>query len=41
MSALDFRVANVDDVCEAARVRGSDVSCNELLLGGVVFRLAE
>jgi hypothetical protein len=41
MSALDFRVANVDDVCEAARVRGYDVSCNELLLGGVVFRLAE
>jgi hypothetical protein len=41
MSALNFRVANVDDVCEAARVRGYDVSCNELLLGGVVFRLAE
>jgi len=39
MSALDFRVSDAEDVCEAARARGYDVSDNEFLLGGVVFRL--
>jgi hypothetical protein len=39
MSALDFRVANVAAVCEAAQARGYDVSDNEFLLGGVMFRL--
>jgi hypothetical protein len=39
MSALEFRVADVDAVCEAARARGYGVSGNEFLLGGVVFRL--
>jgi len=41
MSALDFQVADAEDVCEAARARGYDVSDNEFLLGGVVFRLSE
>ena len=41
MAGLDFRVADVDDVCEAARARGYDISGNEFLLGGVVFRLIE
>jgi hypothetical protein len=40
MSALDFRVANVAAVSEAARARGCDVSDNEFLLGGVIFKLA-
>jgi hypothetical protein len=39
MSALDFRVADVTAVCDAARARGCDVSGNEFLLGGVTFRL--
>ena len=39
MSALDFKVADVEDVCEAARARGYDVSDNEFLIGGVKFRL--
>jgi hypothetical protein len=41
MSALDFRVADAEHVCKAARARGYDVSGNEFLLGGVVFRLSE
>ena len=41
MAGLDFRVADVDGVCEAARARGYDISGNEFLLGGVVFRLIE
>jgi len=39
MSTLEFRVADVDDVCKAARARGYDVSGNEFLIGGVKFRL--
>lgn len=39
MGALDFKVANVEDVCEAAQARGYDVSDNEFLIGGVKFRL--
>ena len=41
MAGLDFRVADVDGVCEAARARGYDISGNEFLLGGVTFRLVE
>ncbi len=41
MSALDFRVADVDNVCEAARARGYDVSDNEFLIGGVEFKLTK
>jgi hypothetical protein len=40
MSGLDFRVTNAAAVCEAALVRGYDVSDNEFLICGVVFRLA-
>ena len=40
MSGLDFRVASVAAVCEAAKARGYKVSGNEFLLGGVTFRLA-
>jgi hypothetical protein len=40
MSALDFRVADVAAVCEAARARGYDASANAFRLGGVTFRLA-
>jgi hypothetical protein len=39
MSVLDFRVADVAAVSEAARAKGYDVSGNEFLIGGVVFRL--
>jgi hypothetical protein len=39
MSALEFRVADVGDVREAARARGYDVSDNAFLIGGVEFRL--
>jgi hypothetical protein len=41
MSALDFRVADAEDVCEAARARGYDVSEKEFLVGGMTFRLVE
>jgi hypothetical protein len=41
MSTLDFRVADAEAVCDAARARGYGVSDNEFLLGGVVFRLAD
>jgi hypothetical protein len=39
MSGLDFRVANVAAVCNAARARGFDVSGNAFPLGGVTFSL--
>ena len=39
MGALDFRVADVDNVCEAAQARGYDVSDDEFLIAGVAFRL--
>jgi hypothetical protein len=38
MSGLDFRVADVAKVCEAARTKGYVVSGNEFLIGGVTFR---
>jgi hypothetical protein len=41
MSALDFRVADVAAVCEAARAKGYDVSADAFELGGVAFRLAQ
>lgn len=40
MSGLEFRVADVARVCEAAKARGHAVSGNAFLLGGVTFRLA-
>jgi hypothetical protein len=40
MSALEFRVADADAVCEAARARGYECSDYEFLIGGVTFRLA-
>jgi len=40
MSALDFRVGDVASVCNAARRRGHAVSGNQILLGGVDFRVA-
>jgi hypothetical protein len=40
MSALEFKVADVACVIDAAKARGHAVSGNEFLLGGVVFRLA-
>jgi hypothetical protein len=40
MSGLDFRVSNAAKVCEAAKARGYEVSGNELLIGGVNFRLS-
>lgn len=39
MSGLEFRVANVAAVCEAAKARGYAVSDNAFTLGGVDFRL--
>jgi len=39
MSGLDFRVADVAKVCEAARTKGYVVSGNEFLIGGLTFRL--
>jgi hypothetical protein len=41
MSALEFRVADVADVCEAAKARGYAVSGNAFALGGVDFKLME
>ncbi|WP_407177466.1 hypothetical protein [Bradyrhizobium sp. STM 3562] len=41
MSGLDFRVASVAAVCEAARARGYAVSDSEFVIGGVTFKLAE
>jgi hypothetical protein len=40
MSGLTFRVADVANVCEAARAKGHAVAGNSFLLGGVTFRLA-
>jgi len=40
MSALEFKVANIADVTDAAKARGHAVSDNEFLVGGVMFRLA-
>ena len=39
MSGLDFRVADVAAVCDAAKARGYQVSGNQFLLGGVTFKL--
>lgn len=41
MSGLEFRVADVGSVREAARSKGYAVSGNELLIGGVTFRLTQ
>ncbi len=40
MSGLDFKVADVAAVCDAAKKRGYAVSGNAFLLGGVTFRVA-
>jgi hypothetical protein len=40
MSALDFRVGGIAEVCEAAKARGYNVSGNEFFIGGVNFRLS-
>jgi len=40
MSGLDFRVADVAAVREAAKARGYQVSGNEFLISGVTFKLA-
>jgi hypothetical protein len=40
MSGLEFRVANVAHVCQAAKARGHAIAGNEFLLGGVTFRVA-
>jgi hypothetical protein len=40
MSGLEFRVANVGAVCEAARARGYEVTGDQFSLAGVTFRLA-
>ena len=39
MSGLDFRVADVAAVCDAAKARGYPVSGNEISICGVTFRL--
>ena len=39
MSGVEFRVADVAKVCDAAKARGYKVSSNEFLIGGVKFRL--
>jgi hypothetical protein len=39
MSGLDFQVASVAAVCDAAKEKGHKVSGNEFLLGGVSFKL--
>jgi|SRR5271166_5661646 len=40
MSTLEFWVADAAAVCEAAQARGYDVSDDEFLIGGVVFKVA-
>jgi hypothetical protein len=40
MSGLDFRVADVARVSEAAKARGYKVNGNEFSIGGVNFRFA-
>ena len=40
MSGLDFRVADVAAVCDAAKARGYPVSGNEISICGVTFKLA-
>jgi hypothetical protein len=40
MSGLDFRVANVSAVCDAAKARGYPVSGSEISICGVTFKLA-
>jgi hypothetical protein len=40
MSGLDFRVADVAKVCDAAKARGYEVKDNAFFIGGVNFRLA-
>jgi hypothetical protein len=40
MSALDFRVADVTKVREAATARGYKIEGNEFFIGGVNFRLS-
>jgi hypothetical protein len=40
MSGLEFRVANVGAVCDAARARGYEVIGDQFSLAGVTFRLA-
>jgi hypothetical protein len=40
MSALEFRVADVAKVCDAAKARGYDVKGNAFFIGGVNFRLS-
>jgi hypothetical protein len=40
MSGLDFRVADVAAVCDAAKGRGYPVSGNEISICGVTFKLA-
>ncbi len=39
MSALTFRVADVERVRDAARKKSLAVAGDEFLLGGVIFRL--
>ena len=40
MSALDFRVRDVETVCAAAQARGYAASRDEFAIGGVMFRLS-
>jgi hypothetical protein len=40
MSGLDFRVANVARVSDAAKARGYEISGNGFFIGGVNFRLS-
>jgi len=40
MSGLDFRVADVAKVSDAAKARGYKVDGNAFLIGGVNFRLS-
>jgi hypothetical protein len=39
MSALTFKVADIEKVRDAARKKGLDVAGEEFALGGVMFRL--
>jgi len=41
MSGLEFKVADIASVREAARTKGYAVSGNEFLIGGVTFRLTQ
>jgi hypothetical protein len=40
MSGLDFRVGDVQAVCDAAKAKGYAVSGGEFLLGGIKFHIA-